>query len=288
MARSGVRRFGEDTLTERKLLQAGRQWLWVAALLALSACGGAPAGHGPTAPAKSGEEGYRAPPALSAVAAAPHGGLELSGAAGPGDAVRLATPAGGAEFATADAKGAWRMTLPQGATPGLFGLSMSDAGRVVQASDFLFLTPEGGAVRLRPGGGSETLNVAAGRLTATAIDIDAKLAATLSGGAAAGDEVGVWVDGVERGRATADNAGRFVIALNQPLTAGAHQFELAGASGRVRFATDVSPPTPLGAARFRAAPLPVGWRVDWVTPGGGEQTTMLLRDQPPAPAGAAG
>jgi hypothetical protein len=37
----------------------------------------------------------------------------------------------------------------------------------------------------------------------------------------------------------------------------------------------VSPAAPLDASAFRATLTASGWRIDWLTPGGGVQTTLL-------------
>jgi hypothetical protein len=37
----------------------------------------------------------------------------------------------------------------------------------------------------------------------------------------------------------------------------------------------VTPPAPPKDAPYQAQVDPFGWRVDWVTPGGGAQTTLL-------------
>jgi hypothetical protein len=33
---------------------------------------------------------------------------------------------------------------------------------------------------------------------------------------------------------------------------------------------------PLVGGPYRATATPVGWRIDWITPGGGQQTTLLM------------
>jgi hypothetical protein len=40
----------------------------------------------------------------------------------------------------------------------------------------------------------------------------------------------------------------------------------------------ISPAAPIGSAPFHAQRQGGGWRVDWVTPGGGPQTTLVLDD----------
>ena len=83
------------------------------------------------------------------------------------------------------------------------------------------------------------------------------------------------MDGVGRGETSADAQGRFVLPLNE-LTAGAHDFDLAAERGEIHFSTTIDAPASLASAPFRAARQGPGWRVDWLTPGGGEQTTLVF------------
>jgi hypothetical protein len=218
---------------------------------------------------------YQAAPELLGAGVGQGGVIELTGSAMPRVAVRLATPGGGAQFATADALGRWRMTLAPSAAPRLFGLSMSSGGPVVQAMGYLFVAPDGAVARLRAGGGTEGLAKPHG-LTALALDYDNRRAAALSGLAAPGDTVSLRVDGVERGQAAADRSGRFTLALNEPLELGAHGFDLTSASGEAQFGVTIGAPVALTHGPFAASREGRAWRIDWLTPGGGEQTTLVL------------
>lgn len=268
----------------RATLQAVRTPLLAAGLglLALAA-GCAPAGGsagdeaGNEAP--TGEVGYRAPPDLTGVTRTA-AGIELSGRAAPGVKVRVATPQGQAAFANADERGGWRLTVPASSEPRLFGLSVADSGRVIQAQGYLFLAPDGIAARLRAGGGTEFVGPAAQGLAVTAVDWDKALAASVSGSAAPGEGVTVRIDGIARADATTDEAGRFVAPLTQPLSEGAHDLDLFGAGGEIHLQATVTPPAPLTGAPFHAERGPTGWRIDWLTPGGGEQTTVLVTAAP--------
>jgi hypothetical protein len=273
----------EDFLTEPERLQPMRPFLaalWLAVAGLVAGCGRSPAPAAPAMDAPVGDRDYVAPPELLGVAAAGSGGLELVGSASPGARVRLDTPRGEAAYAVADAGGAWRFTLPASQQPRLLGLSMSSQGRIVQAKGLVFLAPEGVAARLRAGGGSETLGAASPGFAVSSLDYDSlaqgAMAATLAGRAASGDGVTVRVDGIERGQAVADRGGDYVVALSEPLSAGSHDFDLISSRGELRFTAPVQPASPLAGAAYRASRTPLGWRVDWVTPGGGEQTTVLI------------
>ncbi len=89
-------------------------------------------------------------------------------------------------------------------------------------------------------------------------------------------DVSVRIDGRQMGEGRADDAGRYAIALSQPLPAGPHQVETA-TSGAVQSASvEVSAAAPLTEGPFRASAAPQGLRVDWMTPGGGVQSTVVL------------
>jgi hypothetical protein len=227
-----------------------------------------------------GEGGYAPPPELVAVVRGGAGRLSLSGTAAPLAQVRLGSPGRTPLFAAADAAGRWRLQLSAPAQPLLLGLSMSDHGRTVQAGGYLFLSPEGQAARLRAGGGSEILDAGAERLVLTALDYDNQRAATLSGLAPAGETVSVKVDGAGRRGAVAGLRGRFVAPLNPPLSNGPHTLEVAAGAADAVISIAVDSPAALTGAPYRITRTTAGWRIDWLTPGGGEQTTLIFPASP--------
>ncbi|HXQ17671.1 MAG TPA: hypothetical protein VN814_23890 [Caulobacteraceae bacterium] len=272
-------------------LQAGKTTLPGAAAAVLAAlavvglvgCGetSTPADNAVSAQATPTED-YRPAPELLGGAAGSDGRVQLYGSAVPGAAVRLRSPSGAQQFATADAAGMWRVTLAPSPQPRLLGLSMSDKGQVVQAVSFLFLAPDGAVARLKAGGGTQAAAPGKAGLAALALDYDNQRAATLSGVAAPHETVTVRVDGVERSQADADSGGRFVLPLPQ-LTTGAHEFDLMGAAQEVRFSASVDTPAALAQAPYAATRVGQGWRIDWRTPGGGGQTTLILGPQETGP-----
>ena len=263
-------------------MQAGKTTLLaLTALGLLCGCGekdpaavnAATAAPGPT-------EDYRPAPELLGGAKAANGALQLYGSASPGAAVRLASPSGVQQFANADAGGVWRLTVAPSAEPRLLGLSMSDKGQVVQAVGLLFIAPDGAVARLRTGGGTQAAAPSAPGLAALALDYDNQRAATLSGVSGPHETVIVRVDGVERSQTRADAGGRFVAPL-QPLTAGSHQFDVMGATQQIHFTATVDTPQTPAAAPYTARRDGQGWRIDWRTPGGGGQTTLILGPSEP-------
>jgi hypothetical protein len=66
------------------------------------------------------------------------------------------------------------------------------------------------------------------------------------------------------------------MALNEPLTPGDHRLEAMGGKTAAAVTVPVSAAAALTDGPFRAVRTPFGWRIDWMTPGGGVQTTLLI------------
>jgi hypothetical protein len=248
--------------------------------MAFSGC--KPSGH--NAPAgPPGPNAYLAPPSLTSAAPGLGATVLLEGRATPGLRVRLETPAREQVFANVDAKGTWRVQLPARPDVQLFELSMGDpAGeRMVRAEGYVAVTPQGRAAQLRAASGSVIYAPAADALTILGLDFDRKGGAVVSGLAAPGLPVSVRVDGVQRGQATADQDGRFAVALNDALAPGRHDLEAVDSEARAHTVAQISPAPTLTAGPFRADRQPSGWRIDWMTPGGGAQTTLMIENSEP-------
>ena len=221
---------------------------------------------------------YLSPPSVTATAASPGGQLSLTGAAAPGLRVRVATPAGQAVWAPADERGVWTAVIPMAAEPRLFGLSMTDGAgkRTVQSEGYLAVLPDGRAAQLRAGAGAVVLGASGAGLQILAVDYDRQGGAVIAGLAAPGATVTVRVDGVQRGQSAADAEGRFDVALSQPLARGDHQIEAADGEHQAATVAPVSPAPNLTAGPYRAERAALGWRIDWLTPGGGVQSTIIV------------
>jgi hypothetical protein len=257
--------------------------VWVVAVLtslALGACGREDKGwRRDPAAAKteqpSPQAGYLKPPRV--VSAIRQGeGVALSGLAEPQADVRLGAPTGEALVGKADAAGGWRLTAPLAAEPRLYGLSMTLEGRTVQAQGYLMLSPDGAAVLLRAGAGAEVLGQSSPSPRILAIDYDRSGGGVVSGVGTPGAGLGVRVDRATRGEGKIGEDGRFSISLDQPLAEGAHTIQVAGEGGEQQVVVEVSPPLPPTDGPVRSTLTAMGWRVDWMTPGGGLQTTQLL------------
>jgi hypothetical protein len=276
----------KETVRSTHPLAASMVAAVIAAPLWLAACGPdsatriAPQGRDA---AKASEAAYRVPPSLTSSVRLAGGRLLLEGRATPRAQVRLATPAGVEITAPVNAAGHWRATAP--AAPGvrLMGLSMREGGRTIQAEGYLALTPQGAAAQLRAGAGALVLAATGQGPKVFAIDFDQQGGAVVSGVGRAGEALSVAVDGTVRAKTATDRGGRFSIALNEPLAPGEHRLEIAGADGAWRGDVTISPPELPAGAPFRAVWQAPAWRIDWTTPGGGVQTTVLFS---PRSAGA--
>jgi hypothetical protein len=189
--------------------------------------------------------------------------------------VRLGTPGGQAVFAVADAQGRWRIRLPPSGETRIFGLSEKVQGRQVQAEGYLAVGSQGRAALLRAGAGAVRLDPQKPPALG-ALDFDRDGAAVVSGSAPPGSAVFVRLDGRQVIEARSDATGRYAIALPQPIPAGGHTIEVAGDGFSDAAAVEVSPPAPLVAGPLRSQFTKGGLRVDWMTPGGGVQSTLLL------------
>lgn len=241
--------------------------------LQLSACGAPPPAPAPQAEDRH-DAGYAVSPTLVAVRSQA-GSTILDGQATGGARVRLATPAGEARYALADANGRWSLALPPSADARIFGLSMTFGARVVQAAGYVLVTSTGEAAMLRAGSGALRFDeTAPPRITG--FDFDREGGAAVSGRAPVDAAVSVRLDGVVSAEGRADASGRFNVALAQPVAPGRHQVEVRGGAFQDTAIVEVRPAAPLAGGPFRVTSTPFGLRTDWMTPGGGVQSTLLL------------
>jgi len=139
----------------------------------------------------------------------------------------------------------------------------------------VFITPSGEAVLLQAGGGA--LRTAPGRPTRiAAADFDAEGGLVLSGVAPPDVALSLRVDRRAMAEGRSDAQGRFVLASPQPFSPGPHQIEVLGDAVRAQAVVTLSAQPPLEGRPFRLTSTPEGLRVDWMTPGGGQQSTLLL------------
>lgn len=241
----------------------------------LAACG-PPAPRAPKAATPdSAEAGYVAPPVVESAQHAPHR-VMLSGDGAPDADVRLGSPTGEVIMGRTDALGRWNLSAPNAPGVRLFGLSTTRDGRTVQAEGYVMIAEGGEVALLRAGAGALRLTGGSTSPKILAVDVDREGGAVVSGVAAPGAGLNVRVDRVTRGGAQTDDAGRFVISLSDSLSHGSHDVQVGGEGGEDAVTIVTSPPAPLTYGPSRAERTAQGWRIDWMTPGGGVQTTLLI------------
>jgi hypothetical protein len=244
------------------------------AALLLSACNGGVRDTGDRPRREAADAGYSAPPEITGVQ--PSGGrVTLTGKAAPGATVRVATPQGGATEAAVDAQGTWRLAVPATPQGGLYALSQRFGGRAIQAQGYVLVTPQGDGALLRAGAGAIKLGPKLPLSGVTALDFDRAGAAVVSGRGPAGGAISARLDGKKVGESRIDPQGRFAIALLAPLEPGPHSIKVFGDSVDSSLTVDASRAAPLTTGPIRATPTGAGLRVDWMTPGGGVQSTVL-------------
>lgn len=177
---------------------------------------------------------------------------------------------------TSDSKGRFRAELPSSPEGGLFDLSTEDGGRSMHADGRLFI-PAGApekAVLMRPGAPSLALF---NDLTAVAvIDYDRAGALAIAGRVAPTTTIEVILNGEIRARTTSDDRG-FYTATTQIEPPGKSETAnslsvMAGGKETVRNFND----SVVATDNDRISRFADGWRVDWVLPGGGMQTTLVF------------
>jgi hypothetical protein len=248
-------------------------------LVGLAGCDGKPPSAKTGGDRQAEDAGYLAPPSPDRVRVTAQG-VSLSGSAPAGGRVRLASPAGQAVFADADNKGRWTIALGPVAEPRLFGLSVAAKRRTAQAEGYVLVTPSGQAALLRAGAGARRIGAAA-KPGLQAIDFDRGGGVEVSATAPPGSNVLLHLDGRLATQGRADAAGRYDASLptpgsSTPIRPGSHQVQVSGDGFSDTVTVQVSPAAPLAQGPARSQLTPAGLRVDWMTPGGGVQSTILV------------
>lgn len=234
-------------------------------------------GDAPKAPTDlAADAGYVKPPTVTASKVQPDGAVLLTGQANPRAAILLGAPLEEPIRAQAGADGVWTIRLPASQTVRLYGLSMSlEANRRVQSQGYLAVLPDGRAAQLRAGATAFVYGAASDAPRLLTIDFSRDGAASLAGTARAGSSLSLRIDRNARGIGKVDSQGRFHMPVERPINAGALTFELAGDAGEQSTVVQITPAPDL-TAPFRAVRASNGWRIDWMTPGGGVQSTLIL------------
>jgi hypothetical protein len=239
-----------------------------AALLLAAGCGD----RRPLAPRdgshSQAENGYLSPPQL--IQAAPSmGQIVLRGRAAHHAKLTL----GQVRETVADAKGAFAFAVPLTPAAQIFSLSMNAGDRRVQAEGYVLVTAKGQVAVLKSGAAAERLDMAQ-RYGIGAFDFDSAGAAIVAGRAPAGSGLSIRLDGRQAVEARSDELGAYIVSL-PTLRPGPHRIEVVGDNFTQALDVAISPAEPLTDAPIRTAPAPGGLRVDWMTPGGGLQSTII-------------
>jgi hypothetical protein len=258
-----------------------------AALALLGACHKAVAPRPAAQPPAQSD--YAAPPEVTQALPGPGGGLTLRGVAQPQSRVRLASPDGTAAGTTAGMNGAWSLNAPAVDQPRLLSLSEDEGGRLIRARGYLAMLPGGAVAMLRPTTGARPLIGPTSTPRIGAVDFDAAGAGVVSGRAHPDRPVRVLLDGQDAGEGRTDSQGWFDVSLSDNLKPGVHAVTVGTPDGRADARFEGSAPRPIASPPMNAARLEQGWRLDWMSPGGGVQSTILFDASAPAwAAGVAG
>ncbi len=245
---------------------------------ALAACGrkGAEALIGAQPDPTRAEARYLDPPQVLAVRGRAGESLVLEGRASPDSRIRAVTPDNKAYGATADHKGRFSLEIPPSNQPLVIALSEGEGRNMLQAEGWLFVPPDDPdrAVMLRAGAPARPLADGAGLIAAT--DFDSAGGAGVSGVAAPNTEVEVSLDGGAAVHVQSDARGVYAarLGVDHPIAAGTHQVKVTthgqSLDRSLQFAAGTA--SQIVSASKEAG----GWRLVWMMPGGGSQTTFVL------------
>jgi hypothetical protein len=271
----------------KKNLPGAVRLIAAVALVTVSGCQpGPPSGTEKASSEKAiSEAGYLTTPEITGATRSANGAVLLLGRAEPQAVVRLVSPEGQAFAATAGADGSWRVDLPAADSLRMFALAADEAGRSVHAQGAVVVapSPSPAALMVRAGSGALPVGPSSARPVIQAVDYDPGGFAAVAGLAPANATVRLSLDGAFAGEARADSQGRFeVLAANRALSLGRHTVLAATATANAETQVAIEGFAPLDAP-YRAIREPGLWRVEWVPPGGGLQTTLVLD----APSGRA-
>jgi hypothetical protein len=246
----------------------------------LAACG--PAQPVPALNAPSPELGYLQAPVLSS-ARLVGGQVVLSGRAASGARVRLSSPKGQAFGTTVSDAGQWTIEVPIAANAAdplrLFGLSQDRDGRMVQAEGYVAVLPDATmpAVLLRAGTGARQIHAAQANSAPILIaDFDDLGGLAVSGSAMPSQAIKAALDGDWIAQGFAGRDGRYSLALSGSIRPGPHQVLVQVGGRTLAITIDIQPARLPGGTLYKSIRLQNGWRIDWTTPSGGVQSSVIM------------
>ncbi len=245
-------------------------------LLTCAGCGAPKAAEGNRDQAEAHVADYLRPPVVLTARAGANGVFDIEGVAQPGARVRMTQAGAGAIGAQADDEGHWSVTAPASPSVRLFDLTMIVGARNVGGEGYLMLAPDGQAALLRASSATQVMTPATRRPRILSVDFDREGGAMIGGVAPAGTGMNIRVDRRPAGDVTADAQGRFTAAIRDKLGSGSHLVDISGDAGGDQIVVNGSLAAPLGGSLFRAQRLDQAWRIDWMTPGGGLQSSVVV------------
>jgi hypothetical protein len=169
--------------------------------------------------------------------------------------------------------------MPPASDVGLFGVAEELGGRDVQGEGYVAVLPSPGpaGVLLRAGGGAAVL-VASQKtnLKISAVDFDGSGAVVVSGLARPGAAARLFIDAAAAGEARVNERGRFSISPGAAIKPGDHDIRVDCADQTTGAKFTLDHPRPISGPPYRGERTQAGWRIDWLTPGGAEQTTLVF------------
>ncbi len=245
----------------------------------MTAC--APRPKADPAKSQSVEFGYLQAPRVTS-ARAGNGVVVLFGQSAGGARIRLSSPAGQALGTTASDTGSWSIEVPS--VSGLaepmqiFGLSQEMEGRLVQGEGYIAVLSSGvvPAVLLRAGSGAQVLPSAkVSTAPLLAADFDEGGALAVSGRTLPDQAVRASLDGVLAAESRSDRAGLYRLNLSSAARRGLHKIDLNIAGQLYGLELDTHAAQLGRGILFKSTPLSQAWRIDWTTPSGGVQSTVV-------------
>jgi len=221
--------------------------------------------------------GYARAPVLTGVTQNGEGVFVIAGNARPDGRVRVLYQGRRAVGVTADSAGHFKVEVPAANPGGIYDVSMEDSGRLMHAEGRLFVPfnhPEK-AVLLRPGASSLPLDAMAG--TIATVDYDSSGGAAVAGKVTPRTQVDLVMGGEIRGRTDSDALGRYSLTTQIPPPAGATAvLGLTIQANKISSVRSVPVSVANVTGGDRVTAIDGGWRVDWVLPGGGMQSTLVF------------
>lgn len=223
------------------------------------------------------EAGYARAPVITGVNQSDPSTFVVTGLATQNGRVRVVYQSSHSVGVTADSKGRFRADVPAAAPGGIYDLSMDDNGRSMHADGRLFV-PQGHpekAVLLRSGTPSQSLLNA--NTVVAVIDIGGNGGAAVTGRVAPNSDVKIFEGTDLRGQARSDAQGNYSITTRiLPPTETPATWSFTVQTGNASLNENVVVSLPNSAARDQISAVDDGWRVDWVLPGGGMQSSFVF------------